>query len=73
LGAELLTYAHQPRRAPVLVRGDLSVATMGATGLADDERRMCAAAEAVVAVSGLRDRRVRRPGDWHGRAGGWLA
>ena len=48
--AELLTYAQQPRRAPVLVRGDLSAATMGAHALAADEQRLCQAAEAVVAV-----------------------
>ena len=49
--AELLTYAQQLRRAPVLVRGDLSAATMGAHALAADEQRLCQAAEAVVAVS----------------------
>lgn len=49
--AELLTYAQRPRRVPVLVRGDLSAATMGAHALAADELRLCQTADAVVAVS----------------------
>lgn len=49
--AELLTYAQQPHRAPVLVRGDLSAATMGAHTLAGDEQRLCELADTVVAVS----------------------
>jgi D-inositol-3-phosphate glycosyltransferase len=51
--AELLTYVRRPRadRAPVVVRGDLSAATMGAVGLAADEAALCQAADATVAVS----------------------
>jgi glycosyltransferase involved in cell wall biosynthesis len=49
--AELLDYLHAPGRAPVLVRGDLSAATMGAAQLVDAERALCAAADAVIAVS----------------------
>lgn len=49
--AELLDYLKLPGRAPVLVRGDLSAATMGAADLAGDEKALCQAADAVVAVS----------------------
>ena len=49
--AELLTYAGQPHRVPVLVRGDLSAATMGAPVLAREERILCEIADTVVAVS----------------------
>ncbi|MDQ1292331.1 MAG: glycosyltransferase family 4 protein [Actinomycetota bacterium] len=49
--AELLTYAQQPSHVPVLVRGDLSAATMGAHALAADEAHLCRLADAVVAVS----------------------
>ncbi|MBT8226707.1 MAG: glycosyltransferase family 4 protein [Dactylosporangium sp.] len=49
--AELLDYLRAPGRAPVLVRGDLSAATMRATSLVNDERALCGAADAVVAVS----------------------
>jgi glycosyltransferase involved in cell wall biosynthesis len=49
--AELLTYAQRPHRAPVLVRGDLPAATMGAHALAVDEQHLCQVADTVVAVS----------------------
>ncbi|MBT0773718.1 glycosyltransferase family 4 protein [Kineosporia sp. J2-2] len=51
--AELLTYLARPRsaRAPVLVRGDLSAATMNAADLARDEQQLCRRADAMVAVS----------------------
>lgn len=49
--AELLTYAQRPGRVPVLVRGDLSAATMGASALTGEERRLCQLADTVVAVS----------------------
>jgi D-inositol-3-phosphate glycosyltransferase len=53
--AEALLYARQPRarRAPVVVRGDLSAATMGALphSLAAAEREFVRAADAVLAVS----------------------
>ncbi|MBV9026692.1 MAG: glycosyltransferase family 4 protein [Streptomycetaceae bacterium] len=51
--AELLTYASRPaaERAPVVVRGDLSAATMGAAELAADEAALCRAADAMLAVS----------------------
>jgi hypothetical protein len=49
--AELLDYLRLPGRAPVLVRGDLSAATMHAVDLAGDEQALCRAADAVVAVS----------------------
>ncbi|GAA0476511.1 glycoside hydrolase [Actinoplanes capillaceus] len=49
--AELLAYARQPRHAPILVRGDLSAATMGAGTLAVDEQALCEVAQTVVAVS----------------------
>jgi glycosyltransferase involved in cell wall biosynthesis len=52
--AELLRYLRSPRsgrRAPVLVRGDLSAATMGAAELVEAEQALCAAADGVIAVS----------------------
>jgi len=49
--AELLDYLQAPDRALVLVRGDLSAATMRATALVGDEQALCGAADAVVAVS----------------------
>nr|WP_269326832.1 glycosyltransferase family 4 protein [Kineosporia mesophila] len=51
--AELLTYLERPRstRAPVLVRGDLSAATMNAVELAAEEQQLCHRADQVVAVS----------------------
>ncbi len=49
--AELLTYLQRPHWAPVLVRGDLSAATMGADHLAAEERQLCRLADTVVAVS----------------------
>jgi len=49
--AELLTYAQRAERVPVLVRGDMSAATMGAADLAGDEQRLCEVADTVVAVS----------------------
>jgi D-inositol-3-phosphate glycosyltransferase len=50
---ELLDYARTPRRnrAPVLVRGDLTARTMGATELARGEAELVALADGVVAVS----------------------
>ncbi len=48
--AELLHYLGTPDRAPVLVRGDLSAATMHAA-LVEAERAICAAADTLVAVS----------------------
>ncbi len=50
--AEVLTYLDQPHRAPVMVRGDLSAATMQARpALAAAERELCHRAELVTAVS----------------------
>lgn len=43
--AELLDYLQLPGHAPVLVRGDLSAATMRAADLAGDERALCQAAD----------------------------
>ncbi len=51
--AEALDYLHRPRnqRAPVLVRGEFSAATLGAPGLAADERQLVHRADRVIAVS----------------------
>jgi D-inositol-3-phosphate glycosyltransferase len=51
--AELLTYLARPRstRAPVLVRGDLSAATMNGAELAAQEQQLSRLADQVVAVS----------------------
>lgn len=51
--AEVLDYVALPRglRAPVVVRGDLSAATMQVHPLVDDEAALLRAADAVVAVS----------------------
>lgn len=51
--AEILHYLQQQDRqhAPVIIRGDLSAATMGAAHLAEDERRLLWLADRVVAVS----------------------
>lgn len=51
--AEALHYLQQPRpgRVPVVVRGEFSAATMGATTLVEAERESLHAADAVAAVS----------------------
>lgn len=51
--AEALDYLTRPRnqRAPVLVRGEFSAATLGAPDLAADERHLVHRADRVVAVS----------------------
>ncbi len=51
--AETLTYLNQPRtrRAPVMVRGEFSAATLGAPGLASDEHELVHRADRVIAVS----------------------
>lgn len=49
--AELLDYLHAPDRAPVLVHGDLTAATMRAAPLVEAERALCSAADVVIAVS----------------------
>ncbi|WP_280366641.1 glycosyltransferase family 4 protein [Nocardia wallacei] len=51
--AETLSYLERPRprRAPVVVRGEFSAATLGAPDLARDERRLVHAADRVIAVS----------------------
>lgn len=51
--AEALSYTDRPRpkRAPVLVRGEFSAATLGAAELARDERRLVHQADKVIAVS----------------------
>lgn len=65
--AELLAYLTRTDRAPVMIRGDLPAATMGIPHLARDERTLCHAADAVVAVSHFaaealaRDYRIERP------------
>ncbi len=51
--AETLAYLSQPagRRAPVLVRGEFSAATLGARDLADAERDLVRRTDQVIAVS----------------------
>ncbi|MEV0395386.1 glycosyltransferase family 4 protein [Polymorphospora rubra] len=51
--AETLTYLNQPRtrRAPVMVRGEFSAATLGAPDLASDEHELVHRADRVIAVS----------------------
>lgn len=51
--AEALHYLQQqrPERTPVVVRGEVSVATMGATTLVEAERELLHTADAVTAVS----------------------
>ncbi|MGW0249291.1 glycosyltransferase family 4 protein [Nocardia goodfellowii] len=51
--AEVLTYLAEPRelRAPVMVRGEFSAATLGAAELAADERRLVHHTEKLIAVS----------------------
>lgn len=56
--AEALNYARAPRqtRAPVVVRGDVSAATMGAADLAADERELLHLADLTLAVSSFASR-----------------